>query len=60
MHESIELFETISNTVWLRNPKIVLLLNKKDIKKEKVQHSQLADYFPEYEGISDENNLKRI
>ena len=56
MHESIELFQTILNTFWLRN-QIVLFLNKKDILKEKVQHSHLADYFPEYDGITDENNL---
>ena len=57
MHESIELFETISNTFWLHNSKMILFLNKKDILKEKFQHSHLADYFPEYEGITDKNNL---
>ena len=30
---------------------MILFLNKKDILKEKLEHSHLKDYFPEYEGI---------
>ena len=48
MHKSIELFETILYTF---HSKIILFLNKKDILTEKLEHSHLVDYFPEYEGI---------
>ncbi|KAL8688823.1 MAG: hypothetical protein Q9224_004790 [Gallowayella concinna] len=57
--ESLLLFEAIVSSVWsksrtpqLRNSSIVLILNKLDIFKRKIQKNQnpLKDYYPDYVG----------
>lgn len=50
MEESKALFKTIITYPWFQNSSIILFLNKKDILEEKVLKSNIADYFPEYEG----------
>ncbi|RDD47518.1 Guanine nucleotide-binding protein G(q) subunit alpha [Trichoplax sp. H2] len=50
MEESKALFKTIITYPWFQNSSIILFLNKKDILEEKVQKSNIADYFPEYDG----------
>ena len=50
MVESLLLFETIISYPWFEKSSIILFLNKKDLLEEKVMHSDLVDYFPEYDG----------
>ena len=50
MIESLRLFETIVSYPWFETSSIILFLNKKDLLEEKIMHSHLADYFPEYTG----------
>ena len=52
MEESKALFKTIITYPWFQNSSIILFLNKKDILEEKVLKSNIADYFPEYDGNS--------
>ncbi|XP_078455908.1 guanine nucleotide-binding protein G(q) subunit alpha-like [Lampetra fluviatilis] len=50
MLESLALFSTILECRWFEESSIILFLNKKDILEEKLQNSNLADYFPAYRG----------
>ena len=50
LKESLALFETILRYPWFEKSSIVLFLNKEDIFKEKIMKSDLARYFPTYQG----------
>ena len=50
MEESKALFKTIITYRWFQNASFILFLNKKDLLEEKIMSSNLADYFPEYNG----------
>ncbi|XP_020507179.1 guanine nucleotide-binding protein G(q) subunit alpha [Labrus bergylta] len=50
MEESMALFRTIINYEWFRFSSVILFLNKIDLLEEKIMHSHLVDYFPEYDG----------
>ncbi|XP_018016068.1 guanine nucleotide-binding protein G(q) subunit alpha isoform X2 [Hyalella azteca] len=50
MEESKALFRTIITYPWFLHSSIILFLNKKDLLEEKILHSHLVDYFPEYDG----------
>ena len=51
MKESLALFETIVDSEWFHDSVIILFINKMDLLEEKLQHSDLCDFFPEYDGI---------
>ncbi|KAL4004753.1 septin 6/8/11 [Sarotherodon galilaeus] len=50
LRESLALFRTITSWQWFQESSIILFLNKTDLLEEKIQHSHLATYFPEYTG----------
>ncbi|KAM9307361.1 guanine nucleotide-binding protein G(q) subunit alpha-like isoform 1-T2 [Pholidichthys leucotaenia] len=50
MEESMALFKTIISYEWFEESSIILFLNKLDLLEEKIMHSHLVDYFPEYDG----------
>ncbi|XP_069786559.1 guanine nucleotide-binding protein subunit alpha-14 isoform X1 [Narcine bancroftii] len=50
MEESKALFKTIITYPWFHSSSVILFLNKKDLLEEKIMHSHLVDYFPEYNG----------
>ncbi|XP_040038714.2 guanine nucleotide-binding protein G(q) subunit alpha [Gasterosteus aculeatus] len=50
LEESLALFWVIITTKWLQQASVILFLNKMDLLEEKILHSHLADYFPEYDG----------
>jgi guanine nucleotide-binding protein G(i) subunit alpha len=50
MIESMNLFEQICNNKWFKETSIILFLNKKDLFKDKIEHSPLTICFPEYNG----------
>lgn len=50
LQESLALFKTITSWQWFQESSIILFLNKTDLLEEKIQHSHLASYFPEYTG----------
>ena len=52
MEESKALFRTIITYPWFTNSSVILFLNKKDLLEEKIMHSHLVDYFPEFDGQS--------
>ncbi|KAM6954722.1 guanine nucleotide-binding protein subunit alpha-14-like [Aplochiton taeniatus] len=50
MEESKALFKTIITYPWFQRSSVILFLNKTDILQEKITHSHLANYFPEFTG----------
>ncbi|XP_078491670.1 guanine nucleotide-binding protein G(q) subunit alpha [Ciona intestinalis] len=48
--ESCALFRAIVNCQWFKRTSVILFLNKTDVLEEKIQHSHMEDYFPEYDG----------
>ncbi|XP_034068554.1 guanine nucleotide-binding protein subunit alpha-14 isoform X1 [Gymnodraco acuticeps] len=50
MEESKALFKTIITYPWFQRSSVILFLNKTDILKEKILHSHIGDYFPEFTG----------
>lgn len=50
MEESKALFRTIIAYPWFEHSSVMLFLNKMDLFEEKIMHSHLDDYFPEYDG----------
>uniref|UniRef100_F6R1I0 Uncharacterized protein n=1 Tax=Ciona intestinalis TaxID=7719 RepID=F6R1I0_CIOIN len=48
--ESCALFRAIVNCQWFKRTSVILFLNKTDVLEEKIQHSHMNDYFPEYDG----------
>lgn len=48
--ESTSLFDLLINYQLFENKEVLLFLNKKDLLREKIVNSHLADYFPDYIG----------
>jgi len=53
MQEALTLFDSICNSRWFVKTSIILFLNKIDLFADKIQHSPLVDFFPEYTGGDD-------
>lgn len=50
MQEALTLFDSICNSRWFIKTSIILFLNKIDRFQEKLPHSPLANYFPDFDG----------
>jgi GTPase SAR1 family protein len=50
LQESLQLFEGLLSLPWFKGAPIILFLNKHDLFKQKVLHSDLGAYFPQYVG----------
>ncbi|XP_062399569.1 guanine nucleotide-binding protein subunit alpha-14 [Sardina pilchardus] len=59
MEESKALFKTIITYPWFQQSSVILFLNKTDILEEKIQHSHLANYFPEFSGPKNDPKAAR-
>lgn len=51
LQESIDLFGTLINSQYLTKSSFILFLNKTDVFKERIQKSNLKDFFSEYQGL---------
>ncbi|KAJ9092471.1 hypothetical protein QFC20_007358 [Naganishia adeliensis] len=54
MHEALMLFDSICNSQWFLKTNMILFLNKDDVFRAQLENpnSQIADYFPDYDGPS--------
>ena len=51
MRETLDLFENIVNNPYFKGTNVILLLNKIDIPKEKLEAGKrISQYFPEFQG----------
>ncbi|GME81027.1 unnamed protein product [Ambrosiozyma monospora] len=55
LEESLNLFESVVNSMWFRRTAVILCLNKIDVFVEKLPKSPLETYFPDYVGGNDVN-----
>lgn len=53
LEESLDLFDSVINSMWFRRTSIILCLNKIDVFIEKLPKSPLEDFFPDYVGGND-------
>lgn len=56
MKESMDLFDEMINGTWFKDTSIMLFLNKTDIFREKIKHTDLKVCFPDYDGGNDYDN----
>lgn len=50
LEESLNLFESVVNSMWFRRTAVILCLNKIDLFIEKLPYSPMEKYFPDYVG----------
>lgn len=55
LEESLNLFESVVNSMWFRRTAVILCLNKIDIFIEKLPNSPMEKYFPDYVGGANVN-----
>lgn len=55
LEESLNLFESVVNSMWFRRTAVILCLNKIDVFIEKLPHSPMEKYFPDYVGGANVN-----
>ncbi|KAJ2757284.1 guanine nucleotide-binding protein subunit alpha [Coemansia nantahalensis] len=53
MQEALTLFDSICNSRWFVKTSIILFLNKMDIFREKLPHSPMRKFFPDFDGGND-------
>lgn len=44
------LYDNISHYEWFEKTSFIIFFNKTDLLEEKIMHSNLEDFFPEYMG----------
>ncbi|XP_052264293.1 guanine nucleotide-binding protein G(q) subunit alpha-like [Dreissena polymorpha] len=59
IEESKALFRTIITYQWFQNSSVILFLNKTDLLEEKIMHSHLVDYFPDFDGPKKDSQAAR-
>lgn len=55
LEESLNLFESVVNSMWFRRTAVILCLNKIDLFIEKLPYSPMKKYFPDYVGGANVN-----
>ncbi|KIJ45046.1 hypothetical protein M422DRAFT_29901 [Sphaerobolus stellatus SS14] len=50
MQDAMTIWDSICHSQWFKKTSIILFLNKDDLFTEKVQHSNIKDTFPDYDG----------
>jgi len=53
MEESLNLFQKLTGSQWLRDVSFILFLNKSDLFEEKIKHVPLASFFEDYATFTD-------
>ena len=51
MHEALRLFSLLGSNSYFKHTPIILLLNKTDLFRQKLEHRSLSVCFPEYTGM---------
>ncbi|KAG0679307.1 Guanine nucleotide-binding protein alpha-2 subunit [Pichia californica] len=55
LEESLNLFESVVNSMWFRRSAVILCLNKIDVFIDKLPNSPMEKYFPDYVGGANVN-----
>ncbi|EPS99657.1 hypothetical protein FOMPIDRAFT_1024123 [Fomitopsis schrenkii] len=50
MQDAMTIWDSICHSQWFKNTSIILFLNKNDLFEKKVLHSDIRNFFPDYDG----------
>ncbi|KAI0785911.1 heterotrimeric G protein alpha subunit 4 [Abortiporus biennis] len=50
MQDAMTIWDSICHSQWFKQTSIILFLNKNDLFERKIQHSDIKNFFPDYEG----------
>ncbi|OJT08510.1 Guanine nucleotide-binding protein alpha-2 subunit [Trametes pubescens] len=50
MQDAMTIWDSICHSQWFKQTSIILFLNKNDLFERKVQHSDIRNFFPDYDG----------
>jgi len=50
MQDAMTIWDSICHSQWFKQTSIILFLNKDDLFEKKIQHSDIKNFFPDYEG----------
>ncbi|THH31576.1 hypothetical protein EUX98_g2608 [Antrodiella citrinella] len=50
MQDAMTIWDSICHSQWFKNTSIILFLNKNDLFERKIEHSDIKNYFPDYDG----------
>ncbi|KAH9891159.1 heterotrimeric G protein alpha subunit 4 [Cubamyces lactineus] len=50
MQDAMTIWDSICHSQWFKQTSIILFLNKNDLFEKKVQHSDIKNFFPDYDG----------
>ncbi|KZT09053.1 heterotrimeric G protein alpha subunit 4 [Laetiporus sulphureus 93-53] len=50
MQDAMTIWDSICHSQWFKQTSIILFLNKNDLFEKKVEHSNIKNFFPDYEG----------
>ncbi|KAF9103045.1 hypothetical protein BGX29_003879 [Mortierella sp. GBA35] len=54
MEEALMIFDQVCNSHWFIDTSMILFMNKTDIFRNKIKHSSIRAYFPDYSGPEDD------
>ncbi|OCH94181.1 heterotrimeric G protein alpha subunit 4 [Obba rivulosa] len=52
MQDAMTIWDSICHSQWFKQTSIILFLNKNDLYERKVEHSDIKNFFPDYDGES--------
>ncbi|KAI0932808.1 hypothetical protein AcW1_000176 [Taiwanofungus camphoratus] len=52
MQDAMTIWDSICHSQWFKQTSIILFLNKNDLFERKVEHSDIKNFFPDYDGPS--------
>ncbi|KAF8879951.1 heterotrimeric G protein alpha subunit 4 [Infundibulicybe gibba] len=52
MQDAMTIWDSICHSQWFKQTSIILFLNKNDLFERKIPHSDIKNFFPDYEGES--------
>lgn len=59
MIDAMQIFDSICHSSWFKQTSIILFLNKDDLFRDKIKHSDIRATFPDYEGPSGDYEQSR-
>ncbi|TFY82376.1 hypothetical protein EWM64_g1630 [Hericium alpestre] len=54
MQDAMTIWDSICHSQWFKTTSIILFLNKNDLFEKKIEHSDIKNFFPDYDGPSND------
>ncbi|KAH9927424.1 heterotrimeric G protein alpha subunit 4 [Epithele typhae] len=59
MQDAMTIWDSICHSQWFKQTSIILFLNKNDLFEKKVQHSNIKNFFPDFDGEAGDAKMGR-